>query len=62
MGGAKIYTEQIRTLYRQTETVLLANCIAGTILGTLLWSSASRVALAAWLAALASVAAVRWRL
>jgi len=62
MAGAEVISEQVRTLYRQAETVLLANCVNATIMGALLWSSAPQVPLAAWLAAVAAVSAVRWRI
>jgi len=61
MVGVEVVSEQVRTLYRQAETVLLANCVNATIMGALLWSSAPQAALACWLAAVAIVSAVRWR-
>ena len=61
MAGVEVVSEQIRTLYRQTEAVLLANCVNATIMGALLWSSAPRLMLATWLFAVAVMSAVRWR-
>ena len=59
MRGEDVTSEQIRTLYRQTTTVLLANCAIAAVLGALLWSSTSRALVAGWLGAMAAVTAVR---
>ena len=60
MSGVAILTEQIRTLYRQTEIVLLANCVNAAIVSALLWTSAPRPLLASWLAVTAVVTAARF--
>ena len=55
MSGVDIQGEQIRTLYRQTQIVLLANCVNATIVSALLWTSTSHALLLGWLAAMALV-------
>jgi signal transduction histidine kinase/CheY-like chemotaxis protein len=59
MSGADIQGEQIRTLYRQTETVLLANCVNALIVSALLWTSTSHALLVGWLAAMGVVSLAR---
>src|SRR5262245_57422883 len=59
MSGVDIQSEQIRTLYRQTEVVLLANCVNGAIVGAMLWNSTSHVRVGAWFAAMGIVSAGR---
>ncbi|HTV24796.1 MAG TPA: ATP-binding protein [Polyangiaceae bacterium] len=60
MGGGNIQSEQIRTLYRQTETVLLANCVNGAIVCALLWTSTPHAWIAGWLGATAVISAARF--
>src|SRR5688572_4951013 len=55
MSGVDIQGEQIRTLYRQTKTVLLANCVNAAIVSALLWTSTSHALLLGWLAAMVLV-------
>jgi signal transduction histidine kinase len=67
MTGADIQGEQIRTLYRQTQTVLIANCVNAAIVSALLWASTSHPLLVGWVAATAlltlsrAVLALRYR-
>jgi signal transduction histidine kinase/CheY-like chemotaxis protein len=53
MSGGNIQGEQIRTLYRQTGTVLIANCVNALIVSALLWTSTSHALLLGWLAVMA---------
>jgi signal transduction histidine kinase/ActR/RegA family two-component response regulator len=59
MSGAAVESEQIRTLYRQSVPVLLANAIVGAILCAALWSNAPRPRLLAWMAAVAVLTLAR---
>jgi two-component system, cell cycle sensor histidine kinase and response regulator CckA len=59
MTGVHVFTEQIRTLYRQTQTVVVANCINAVIVGALLWDAAPRRQLTAWMLAMVAVVGVR---
>jgi signal transduction histidine kinase/ActR/RegA family two-component response regulator len=59
MTEVYVLTEQIRTLYRQTQTVVVANCINALIVGALLWNEAPRPLLSAWMLAMAAVVATR---
>jgi two-component system cell cycle sensor histidine kinase/response regulator CckA len=49
MTAVDVLTEQIRTLYRQTRTVVVANCVNSVIVGALLWNTAPRRLLAGWI-------------
>jgi signal transduction histidine kinase/CheY-like chemotaxis protein len=59
MTSAHVLTEQIRTLYRQTRTVVVANCVNALIVGALLWDAAPRPLLTVWMLAMAAVVGTR---
>jgi len=59
MSGAAVKSEQIRTLFRQSVPILLANVIVGAILCVALWSGGPRLRLLAWMAAMGVVTLAR---
>ena len=64
MGGAptialQVRAEQIRTLFKQSVPVLLANVVNAAIVSVLLWSQAPHGLLLGWSAAMAVMAAAR---
>ncbi|HTU59764.1 MAG TPA: PAS domain S-box protein, partial [Polyangiales bacterium] len=59
---AQVRAEQVRTLYRQSVPVLLANVINASILVWLLWSDISHALLVPWLSAMTLMALVRFEL
>src|SRR5882757_2824103 len=59
MSGAAVKSEQIRTLFRQSVPVLLANVIVGGIVCLTLWSSGPHARLLAWMCAMAAVTLAR---
>ena len=59
---AQVRAEQVRTLYRQSVPVLLANVINASILVWLLWSDISQALLVPWLAAMTLMALARFEL
>jgi signal transduction histidine kinase len=59
MSGVEVLTEQVRTLYRQTATVLLANVANALIVAALLWKTTPRQLLLAWLALMGVMTAAR---
>ena len=59
MSGAAVKSEQIRTLFRQSVPVLLANLIVGAILCVALWTSTPRPQLLAWMGAVALLTLAR---
>jgi signal transduction histidine kinase len=61
----KVRTEQVRTLYRQTGTLLTGNGVNASIVGVLLWGSAPRHILLGWMGLIlvnigARIALTRW--
>ena len=52
MTGVDVRAEQIRTVYRQTGAVLLANCVNSAIVGAVLWRSVATPLVLAWLTAM----------
>ncbi|HET6149711.1 MAG TPA: ATP-binding protein [Polyangia bacterium] len=62
MSGAAVKSEQIRTLFRQSVPILLANAIVGAILCVALWPSGPRVRLLVWMAAMALLTLARVQL
>src|SRR5437016_4134333 len=59
MSGAAVKSEQIRTLFRQSVPILLANAIVALILCVALWSTGPRPRLLAWMAAMALLTLAR---
>ena len=59
MSGAAVKSEQIRTLFRQSVPVLLANLIVGAILVAALWSTGPRYRLVGWMSAVALLTLAR---
>src|SRR5262245_9534534 len=59
MDEARVRSEQIRTLYRQTPAVLVTSLVNAGILCALLWGSAAHAVLAGFACALAVVSAAR---
>ena len=50
MTAVNVRAEQIRTVYRQTGTVLLTNCVNSVIVSAVLWSSVATPLILGWLA------------
>jgi signal transduction histidine kinase/CheY-like chemotaxis protein len=59
MIAVQVRAEQVRTLYRQTTPVLLANCVNSVIVSAALWGSASRSFLLGWLLSMFVMSAAR---
>ena len=59
MSGAAVKSEQIRTLYRQSVPVLLANVIVGGIVGLTLWPTGPRDRVLVWMVAMALLTLAR---
>jgi two-component system cell cycle sensor histidine kinase/response regulator CckA len=59
MSGADVRAEQVRTIYRQSTIVLLANCINATILSVALWGNGARPLLVLWTSLMVLMALVR---
>jgi signal transduction histidine kinase/ActR/RegA family two-component response regulator len=59
MSGVEVLTEQVRTLYRQTATVLLANIANALIVTALLWETTPHQLLVLWLALMGLMTAGR---
>jgi signal transduction histidine kinase/CheY-like chemotaxis protein len=62
IGGAEVRAELVRTIYRQSTPVLVANCINAGILSAALWGTAPRSLLLLWSSLVALMALVRARL
>src|SRR5204863_8681589 len=64
MSGADVRAELVRTIYRQSTPVLLANCINAAILSAALWGTAPRSLLLLWSSLMGFMALIRaqlWR-
>ena len=59
MSDAAIRAEQIRTLYRQSPPLLIANVTNAVLVAAILWTPALRGALIVWVAATALVTVLR---
>jgi signal transduction histidine kinase/ActR/RegA family two-component response regulator len=59
MSGADVVAEQVRTVYRQSRVVLLANCINALIVSALSWGSVPHAWIYAWVGAMAAVTTAR---
>jgi signal transduction histidine kinase len=59
MSGAAVKSEQIRTLFRQSAPVLLANLIVGAIVFATLWPSGPRPWLLGWMGSVALLTLAR---
>ncbi|HKP58324.1 MAG TPA: ATP-binding protein [Polyangiales bacterium] len=55
----QVRAEQVRTLYRQSAPVLLANVVNAAIVSFALWSKASHAVLLAWFATMTAMVVVR---
>src|SRR4051794_2210490 len=53
MIQAHVLADQVRTLYRQSPVVLVANCVNTVIVSSLAWASGHHRLLLAWLGSLA---------
>jgi PAS domain S-box-containing protein len=60
--NVQVRAEQVRTLYRQSVPVLLANVLNANILAWLLWSHISHLLLIGWVMAMTLMASVRFEL
>jgi signal transduction histidine kinase/ActR/RegA family two-component response regulator len=60
MHDARVRSEQVRTLYRQTPAVLVTSSVNAAIVCVLLWSAATRGTLAAFGAAMLVVCTLRY--
>jgi signal transduction histidine kinase/ActR/RegA family two-component response regulator len=59
MSGAAVKSEQIKTLYRQSVPVLLANLVIGALVCAALWPSGPRRALLGWIGLVMALTLVR---
>src|SRR4051812_10504023 len=59
MTAVAVDSERIRTLYRQSVPVLLANILIGVIVSATIWSSAPRPLVVTWIALLIAMTAAR---
>jgi PAS domain S-box-containing protein len=60
--GEQVRAEQLRTLYRQSAPVLLANVVNASIVSIALWSSAPHGLLIGWTSSIALMAVARIRM
>jgi signal transduction histidine kinase/CheY-like chemotaxis protein len=59
MIAVQVRAEQVRTLYRQTPPLLLANCVNAAIVSATLWGSASGPLLLGWMGSMLLMSAAR---
>ena len=59
MSGAAVKSEQIRTLYRQSVTVLLAHVVLGGLVSATLWSTGPRLVIGLWITAVVALTLAR---